>query len=204
VSGSLSPSQRALVRVSAAVASRAQGAVVAEMEAARGIDPLAVEEALLQSYLFLGYPLALNAIATWRTVSGHEAPDAAAADDDSWAERGRRVCSTVYGGQYEGLRENVRDLHPDMERWMVEEGYGKVLGRPGLGLIDRELCIVALLAVLGVPRQLYSHLRGAVNAGADPAAIAEVLELSADFASDENRRAATETWDAVRARSRGS
>jgi alkylhydroperoxidase/carboxymuconolactone decarboxylase family protein YurZ len=71
-------------------------------------------------------------------------------------------------------------------------------------LIDRELCIVALLAVLGVPRQLYSHLRGAVNAGADPAAIAEVLELSADFASDENRRAATETWDAVRARSRGS
>ena len=47
-------------------------------------------------------------------------------------DRGEEVCRTVYGGQYEGLRRNVRDLHPDMERWMVVEGYGKVLGRPGL------------------------------------------------------------------------
>jgi hypothetical protein len=50
---------------------------------------------------------------------------------------------------------------------MIVEGYGKVLGRPGLDAGDvRELCIVALLAVAGRAAQLYSHLRGALNAGA--------------------------------------
>jgi 4-carboxymuconolactone decarboxylase len=87
---------------------------------------------------------------------------------------------------------------------MIEEGYGKVLGRPGFSLVDRELNIVALLVVLGVPRQLYSHLRGALNAGAAPALVSEALDLSANFASDENRRIAVETWEAVRARSRGN
>jgi 4-carboxymuconolactone decarboxylase len=55
-----------------------------------------------------------------------------ATEDDAalWRARGQEVCRAVYGGQYPRLRENVRDLHPDMERWMVEEGYGKVLGRP--------------------------------------------------------------------------
>jgi len=47
-------------------------------------------------------------------------------------------------------------------------------------------------------------LRGALNAGAAPALVSEALDLSANFASDENRRIAVETWEAVRARSRGN
>jgi len=98
------------------------------------------------------------------------------------------------------LRENIRDLHPDMERWMVKEGYGKVLGRPGLSLADRELCISALLAVLDVPTQLYSHLRGALNVGAQTGEVEHALRIAADVSTDEACGHAQDTWRAVRER----
>lgn len=201
--GALSPSVEALVAASAALASRDPGALARSLERADAVAEAAeVEEAILQSYLFLGYPVALNAFALWREVSGRPAPPPAA-DAHAWEARGRDVCRTVYGGQYEGLRENIRRLHPDMERWMVVEGYGKVLGRPGLALDVRELCIVALLAVLDAPRQLYSHLRGALNAGASEAAVEGALELAAGSSTPEVASRARATWDRVRERRRG-
>lgn len=200
MSRALTSGEETLVALSAALASRSRGALGAALgRAATEADPDAVEEVLLQSYLFLGYPAALNAFALWRELTGRPAP-APTADAASWEERGAAVCRTVYGGQYEGLRANVRRLHPDMERWMVNEGYGKVLGRPGLPLATRELCIAALLAVLDAPRQLYSHLRGALNAGAGEAQVARALAVAGTVSDDEARRRAAEVWAAVRAR----
>jgi 4-carboxymuconolactone decarboxylase len=159
-------------------------------------DPREVEEAILQSYLFLGYPAALNAFGRWRDITGREA-GAPLPDGGGWRERGERVCAAVYGGQYEGLRANVRRLHPEMEQWMLEEGYGKVLGRPGLALGTRELCIVALLAVQDAPRQLHSHVRGAINVGVSPLAVRRALTLAAAFGTEETRARASDVLDTV-------
>ena len=175
----LSPGGRALVRLSAALALAGEARLDEALEECRRrADPREVEEVILQSYLFLGYPAALNAFARWREVSGRAAPEAVDEVWEGWARRGEDVCRRVYGGQYGRLRENVRALHPDMERWMVVEGYGKVLGRPGLALEARELCIAALLAALGAPTQLHSHLRGALNVGAPPDVVEEAVELA--------------------------
>jgi 4-carboxymuconolactone decarboxylase len=196
----LSPEREALVVLSATLATRDQGRLADAMRRAGDrADGDAVEEAILQSYLFLGYPASLNAFALWRALSGRE-PGPAAGDHDVWPQRGEAVCQAVYGGQYDGLRANVRRLHPDMERWMVEEGYGKVLGRPGLDLPTRELCIAALLAVLDVPRQLYSHLRGALNAGASEDEVGAALELAVPLCGDDARDRAWDTWASVRSR----
>lgn len=197
----LAPAVRVLVELSAALAARDPDALERALETARDrAEPRAVEEAILQSYLFLGYPTALDAFARWRDVSGREAAAPAPEEWDAWAERGRRVCGAVYGDQYERLRENVARLHPDMERWMVVEGYGKVLGRPGLELPVRELCIGALLAVLGAPVQLYSHLRGALNVGADPEDVDEALRVASGYMDDDARARARATWERVRQR----
>ena len=77
----------------------------------------------------------------------------------------------------EKLRDNVRALHPAVDAWMITEGYGRTLSRPGLDLMRRELCTVAQTAVLETERQLHSHLRGALNAGADPVQIEGVLSV---------------------------
>lgn len=196
----LSDADALLVAVSAALGSRDESALERALARAALLpDPGAVEEAILQSYLFLGYPAALNAFASWRRLSGVAAGDPSP-DAGPWAERGAEVCRTVYGGQYERLRSNVRRLHPDMERWMVEEGYGKVLGRPGLALATRELCIVALLAALEAPRQLYSHLRGALNAGATEEQVAGVLALAAAVSHPRAAALARETWSSLQTR----
>jgi len=193
----------ALVALSAALAVGSRTVVDEALRAAaRVADPVAVEETLLQSHLFLGYPAALNGLARWREISGRAAPSAAD-DRDRWAERGEEVCRVVYGGQYAGLRANVRRLHPDVERWMVEDGYGRVLGRPGLDLPVRELCISAILTVQDAPRQLYSHLRGALNAGAGQAQVSRALELAAMVSTPVARERAAETWTEVRRRAAG-
>lgn len=198
------PHRDALLRLSASLAAQDSRGTREAMESCSRNGLLeAVEEVLLQSYLFLGYPAALNAFGVWREISGHDPPEAALEDWEGWSDRGAEVCRMVYGGQYEGLRANVRRLHPDMERWMVVEGYGKVLGRPALDLATRELCIVALLVVLGAPRQLYSHLRGALNAGAAPEEVEGAVEVACRHLPEPAREGAWATWQEVRARWQG-
>ena len=192
---------RLLIRLSAALAARDEESHREILgEGAQRGHGRQVEEVLLQSYLFLGYPIALNAFALWREIGGRDSGAGTEEDWESWEKRGEDVCRTVYGGQYEGLRRNVRDLHPDMERWMVVEGYGKVLGRPYLDLATRELCIASLLSVLGAPRQLYSHLRGALNAGAGKEEVEEALSLACLHMDDGSPEDVWAVWRRVRTR----
>ena len=138
------------------------------------------EEALLQSYLFAGFPRALNAMREWRKVSGRIAPahDEGAEHEEragQWRAEGEETCALVYGEMYQKLRVNIAELHPALDAWMVVEGYGKVLSRPGLDLVRRELCIVAVCAVARQDRQLQSHLHGSLNVGATAGQVAGAL-----------------------------
>jgi 4-carboxymuconolactone decarboxylase len=201
---SLDPQTRDLVRFAAAIA---QGY---EPELRERVGPLRssqvpvqwVEELLLQSVLMTGYPRALVAFSIWRKFSGVPAPagdegvDYALVGD--WTRRGEEVCGTVYGENYRKLRESVRTLHPAVDSWMITEGYGRTLGRPGLDLLRRELCIVAQTAVLETPRQLHSHLRGALNAGASFGQIEGVLSIVNPLLSFDQWKKVKELWRTVR------
>jgi 4-carboxymuconolactone decarboxylase len=190
----------ALINVSAVLATGTTAELEQVLsEAAAVANATAVEEALLQSYLFLGYPAALRGLEVWRRVSGRPAPGPSS-DAAEWQRRGEATCAVVYGGQYERLRKNVARLHPDVEQWMVVEGYGKVLGRPGLDLPTRELCIVALLASQDAAPQLYSHLRGALNAGADEAAVESVIRLVSPMLPPDRAAALMNQWASVKDR----
>jgi 4-carboxymuconolactone decarboxylase len=193
----------ALIRLSGAAATADARRLSAALERTRSsADVVEVEEAILQLHLFLGYPVALNALALWRELQPHREVEppvegsvpAMPLSRDELRERGDAVCRVVYGAQFEGLRANVRRLHPDLDDWMLLDGYGRVLARPGLALWKRELCIVAVLAGLDVPRQLYSHLRGSLNAGASPTQVRETLHVAlnewaeADLAGVAHRR----------------
>jgi 4-carboxymuconolactone decarboxylase len=131
------------------------------------VDPAAVEEIILQSYLFAGFPRALNAARAWRAVTGRPAPaddpEANAKTLNAWRKRGEKTCAVIYGDHYEKLRQNIRALHPALDEWMIVDGYGKVLSRPGVDLRTRELCVVAACGCRP-RRRLHSHLHGALNA----------------------------------------
>ena len=194
---------RHLVRLAASVAGATIGVTRRVLTEARGgVAPELVDEVLLQSYLFAGFPRTLNAFAVWRELSGVAAP---ATDEHAsakrygavWPESGEAACRTVYGPVYDTLRDNVRALHPALDEWMVVDGYGKVLSRPALDLARRELCIVAACAATGQDRQLHSHLHGALNVGVDVATLRQAIDMLADGLGADRARAARLLLDRV-------
>jgi 4-carboxymuconolactone decarboxylase len=189
----LDDADRALICLSAVIAAGDEAALRQWIsQAARVTPPAHVEELVLQSYLFCGFPRALNAAREWRRVAPIPAPTSDEAEDfglaEEWRERGELTCAAVYGAMYDRLRLNVRDLHPALDAWMVVEGYGKVLGRPGLDLPRRELCIVAACAATGQDRQLHSHLHGSLNVGVDAAVLREAIDVLEEIVGEERAR----------------
>lgn len=190
-----------LVRAGAILTAGDEPAVRAALLAAHdAVRPEWVEELVLQTYLFAGFPRALNAAREWRRISGRAAPahdEDALAGQSGWAARGEATCATVYGRFYERLRVNIRALHPALDSWMIVEGYGKVLGRPQLDLGRRELCIVAACAAARQDRQLHSHLHGALHAGVPTGVISAVLESLGDLLSEDDVRRYAGLWARV-------
>ncbi len=170
------------------------------MQANVAVRPEWIEELLLQTYLFAGFPRALNAAREWRRISGRAAPAddvESSLDHEAWKVRGEATCATVYGPFYDRLRVNIRDLHPALDTWMIVEGYGKVLGRPQLDLGRRELCVVAACAVARQDRQLHSHLHGALHAGVAAPVVSAALRSIEDLLSPDDVRRYAGLWARV-------
>jgi 4-carboxymuconolactone decarboxylase len=195
---------RALVRLAAAVAAGDEPTLRAVMaDAARLTRAPWVEELVLQSYLFAGFPRALNAAREWRRISRAAAPASDEAEElgragEAWIARGEATCRAVYGPAYERLRRNIRTLHPALDAWMITEGYGKVLSRPELDLPRRELCVIAACAAGGHARQLHAHLHGALNVGAPPQWVSGALGAISDVVAPDLLNAAQMLWARVR------
>src|SRR6476661_4916386 len=104
---------RQLVQVAAVVAAGSEAEVRQVLESAERCVPHAwIEELLLQTYLFAGFPRALNAFREWRRRVPEPAADQADASMDvaSWEARGRETCRRVYGAMYDKLRHNINGL----------------------------------------------------------------------------------------------
>ena len=190
---------RLLVRLSAVITAGTdpdRRAIMAEVSPV--VPAIWVEEVLLQTYLFAGFPRAINAMRDWRREHPVVRRDGAGVvDTDAWRDAGERTCTAVYGASYHRLRANIRNLHPLLDEWMIVEGYGKVLSRSGLDLGRRELCIVAACAAAGQDRQLHSHLHGARNAGVATDVISAAIDALGGLVPPERITAARLLWTRV-------
>lgn len=196
---------RALVVLAAAIATGREPLVEEQCRAcvSAAVPALWVDELLLQSLLMVGWPRMFIAAVVWRRVGASEPSPGEDGTDYSraaeWRERGESLCRTVYGAQYDRLRSNVRALHPSLEAWMIAEGYGRTLGRAGLDLARRELCVMAQTAVQGAERQLHSHLKGALHAGASRRTVADALEAVRPLLLPAEAELAQSLWNRIRA-----
>jgi 4-carboxymuconolactone decarboxylase len=186
-SPALSPAEAGLVGLSAAIAGGDPDAVtgVAASAIRDGATPAQVYEAILQSYLFVGFPRAIEAFFAAEPVlarHGFDPPAAVRPDLSGWSASGESLCRRVYGRNYEKLIERMRGFSPDLASWMILEGYGKTLSRPALGAVAREYGVVAILTVTRMWRQLRSHAIGAVNVGGTRAGVRETIERCAAVA----------------------
>lgn len=145
-------------------------------EAPEGEPDRSWRETLLMLHLFAGVPRAIEAfdfLARHGGVGTPE-PDEVLGEPDR-PERGDALFEQIYGRRAEAIGQHLAGHHPDLWHWIRGHAYGRVLTRPGLEASERELIAVAVLASLGMERQLASHARGAVRCGASPSAVGDVV-----------------------------
>jgi len=141
-------------------------------------------ECVLQTYLFAGFPAALEAArALHRAWPEDESLPWEAEMLEAFStheqnlERGDELYRQVYAANANVVRGALQTLSPELAMWAVTEGYGKTLSRPGLDIVTRELAIVGMLTQLGWERQLFSHIMGARNVGASNEQIRDAIQL---------------------------
>ncbi|UCG60570.1 MAG: carboxymuconolactone decarboxylase family protein [Candidatus Zixiibacteriota bacterium] len=144
------------------------------------LTPQIFYEVVLQSYLFLGFPRMLLAAENLSRIfplshNGFRLERISSSEAQQWFEDGVELCKKVYGEKYESLMRKVGSMAPEVFRWMIIEGYGKVLSRPALDMVSRELSIIAFLMMENRKRQLHSHIEGALNIGASVELVQTVI-----------------------------
>ncbi|MFQ5499037.1 MAG: carboxymuconolactone decarboxylase family protein [Candidatus Zixiibacteriota bacterium] len=164
-----------------AVSSGAQLDTAVQLMHRHSVQPILAYEVMLQSYLFLGFPRMLIAAEhlyqLWPEASSSCGTKAPSADDMlEWRKKGESLCQKVYGGAFAALQRKIMTIAPEAFQWMLLEGYGKVLSRPELGAVERELAVVATLMMDNRPQQLHSHILGALNVGAELSLVRQVVD----------------------------
>ena len=125
-------------------------------------------EAVLQSYLFLGYPAAIEGLrALSEVVAGKKLYEFEpwSTHAKAWLVRGADTAGAVYQHHLRTLLARLESITPELTEWMIVEGYGKVLSRPRLPLTIREFLLATLLGAGTFIRQFEAHLHGCKNVG---------------------------------------
>lgn len=150
----------------------------------RRVPLLKIREAILQTFLFAGYPRAIHAFEVLDGVLGEReisenprrdrVPPRAAAHT-FFRRRGREFFEKVYRDDTGIVVDRIAGFHPEFMDWILQDAYGKVLARPFLEVKTREILASALLIALELPRQLTPHLRGALREGARDRELREMI-----------------------------
>lgn len=105
------------------------------------------------------------------------------AEENVRYDRGWQKLAEVDGEAGHRVIESLKDIAPDLARYIIEFAFGDVYSRPGLDLKSREIATVAALTALGNAQpQLKVHLHGALNVGCSREEIIEIILQLAVYA----------------------
>jgi 4-carboxymuconolactone decarboxylase len=116
--------------------------------------------------------------------------------DDPVAAGSRRR-ARVQGRKSAQLHAHLERLDPGVAGWVDSFVFGQVWDRPGLDESQRTLIAIAMLAATERPDQLRAYLFGALDNGVSPAAVQEVLAMSAVYAGFPAALNALRLWQDV-------
>ncbi len=180
----------------AAVASQATAKLDVLAEAVdgyveRGGSVERLYETLLQTYLFAGFPAAIEGLRIASEIAsarGIQLPHTRSEpyDVEQYRTRGRQCFWLIYGESSSRVHSQIDSLSQELAEWIIIEGYGKVLSRPSLlGILDRERAAIAALAAGGWKRQLRAHLRAFAQLGGSPDDALDTLSIAATLGNND-------------------
>ena len=96
--------------------------------------------------------------------------------DNERYNRGWNKLCEIDGEAGKNVVASLKDIAPDLSKYIIEYAFGDIYSRPGFSLKQRELVTIACLAALGnaVP-QLKVHIHGALNVGLTQSEIIETF-----------------------------
>lgn len=98
-------------------------------------------------------------------------------------EQGLLKLKEIHGEAGEQVIESLKDISPDLGRYIIEFGFGDIYSRPGLDLKSREVATIAALTALGNAQpQLKVHIHAALNVGCTREEVVEVIMQMAVYA----------------------
>ncbi len=96
--------------------------------------------------------------------------------DDAAFQAGLTTRTQVMGPEYvERALGAATDFTQPMQEFITRNAWGNVWQRPGLDMKTRSLITVAMLTAQGKQHELKAHVRGALNNGATPEEIRELM-----------------------------
>jgi 4-carboxymuconolactone decarboxylase len=106
-----------------------------------------------------------------------------AMSEEDHDELTRRTAQRLFGKpkRGEGAYALWRDFNPQLAREFSRFYVGRLYARETLSQKQRELCAVAALTVLNYQEELAIHAGAALNCGATPAEVAEVVFQMATY-----------------------
>lgn len=86
--------------------------------------------------------------------------------DKSRYEQGKQKLAEIDGQGGENVIASLKNIAPDLGRYIIEFAFGDIYRREGLNLQEREMVtITSLLTAGGCEAQLEVHINGALNVG---------------------------------------
>lgn len=156
-----------------------------------------IYETILQCYLFCGFPATIESLKIFKKHFPDFKKSKANYDIPKLRKLGINNCKLIYKKNYKKLIENMNFCSPDLKEWMIIEGYGKVLSRNGLSLLEREFVNVSVLCTKFYENQLYAHIKGCINLGASKNDLIKLFGIIKNSAGSSNVRKAVKLLNII-------
>jgi len=102
---------------------------------------------------------------------------------DDRLKRGSDLVSQIYGNIGAEFLAQVREVAPDLPRYVREFAFGDIYSRSGLDPKTRELIIISALATQGdTEHEIRAHAHGAMNLGVSREELVETVMQLAPYA----------------------
>ncbi len=91
-------------------------------------------------------------------------------------ENGWKKLKEIDGEAGEKVINSLKDISPDLGKFIIEYAFGDIYTKDGLDLKSKEIAVVAALTAMGTAQpQLKVHINGALNTGSSINEIKEVI-----------------------------
>jgi 4-carboxymuconolactone decarboxylase len=193
------PQIRSLVHLAKISASGASGQLDKAEQLFRqgkegGLSEVQMYEAVLNLVPYVGYPRTLNTMGRFQKVYPNYVKDRSGGKElqptepwpqyavGPWVERSDNVRHQlgVGGPGAEELVNQLTSLSPELAEWARYDAFGRIFGRPGLSLLEREAVVMGAHVAQGVP-QFIVHYKALLRVGGTDALVDEIFKEISDI-----------------------